>query len=127
MEHSVKRCSDKRGSTVYCEEDWLDKNLISNPLKPYFQFSGELNVLKGLLLKGSRIVIPTSMQLEMLDKLHSTHKGIQKCRQWAQQSIWWLGLSHQLANVVNKCSICTKKRHQLPEPLLPSKFSPLLW
>ena len=67
------------------------------------------------------------MQLDMLDKLHSAHQGIQKCCQRAQQSIWWLGLSRQLANVMNKCSICTKERHQPPEPLLPSKFPLLPW
>ena len=100
---------------------------MPSPLKPYFQFAGELNVQKCLLLKGSRIVIPTSMQPEMLDKLHSAHQGIQKCRQWAQQSIWWLGLSRQLANLVDKCSICTKERHQPPEPLMPSKFPSLPW
>ena len=45
----------------YCEDGWPDKDLVPNLLKPYFQFSGELNAQKGLLLKGSRIVIPTSM------------------------------------------------------------------
>ena len=50
----------------YCTEGWPNKDLVPNALKPYFQFAGELNVQKGLLLKGSRIVIPTSLQLEML-------------------------------------------------------------
>ena len=63
----------------YCEEGWPHKDLLPNAIKPYFQFSGELNVQRHLLLKGSRIVIPTSMQLEMLDKLHHAHQGIQKC------------------------------------------------
>ena len=111
----------------YCEEGWPVKDLVPSPLKPYFQFAGEWNVQKCLLLKGSRIVIPTSMQPEMLDKLHSAQQGIQKCRQRAQQSIWWLGLSRQLANPVDKCSICTKERHQPPEPLMPSKFPSLPW
>ena len=77
--------------------------------KPYFQFSGELNVQRCLLLKSSIIVIPTSKQLEMLDKLHHAHQGIQKCRQQAQQSIWWPGLSCQLADLVNNYSICYRR------------------
>ena len=107
----------------YCEEGWPHKDLLPNAIKPYFQFSGELNVQKHLLLKGSRIVIPTSMQLELLDKLHHAHQGIQKCRQRAQQSIWWPGLSRQLADLVNNCSICCKERHQPPEPLYAIKIS----
>ena len=111
----------------YCEEEWPHKDLLPNAIKPYFQFSDELNVQRHLLLKGSRIVIPTSMQLEMLDKLHHAHQGIQKCRQWAQQSIWWPGLSRQLADLVNNCSIYCKERHQPPESLMPSKFPTLSW
>ena len=98
----------------YCKEGWPDKDLIPSPVKPYFQFAGELNVQKGILLKASRIVIPTSMQLEILDKLHSAHQGIQKCRQRAQQSVWWPGLSRQLADLVNNCSVCSKERQNSP-------------
>ena len=111
----------------YCEEGWPMKDAIPFAVKPYFQFSGDLNVQKGLLLKGSRIVIPTSMQLEMLDRVHDAHQGIHKCRQRAQQSIWWPQLSRQLADLVHNCSICTKERHQPPEPLMPSKFPELPW
>ena len=111
----------------YCKEGWPNKDLLPGPIKPYFQFAGELNVQKGLLLNGGRIVIPTSLQLEMLDRLHNAHQGIQKCRQRAQQSIWWPGLSRQLADLVNTCSICCKERHQPPEPLMPSTFPTLPW
>ena len=37
----------------YCKERWPNKDLLPGPLKPYFQFAGNLNVQKGLLLKGS--------------------------------------------------------------------------
>ena len=111
----------------YCKEGWPNKEMLSGPVKPYFQFADELNVQKGLLLKGSRIVIPASLQIEMLDKLHSAHQGIQKCRERAQQSIWWPGLSRQLADLVNNCTKCCKERHQPPEPLMPSKFPTLPW
>ena len=61
----------------YCKEGLPIKDVIPNAVKPYFQFSGVLNVQKGLLLKGSRIIIPTSMQ--MLEMVCDTHQGIQKC------------------------------------------------
>ena len=66
------------------------------------------------------------MQLEMLDRVHDAHQGIHKCRQ-AQQSKWWPQLSRQLADLVYNCSICTKERHQPPEPLMPSKLLTLPW
>ena len=32
------------------------------------------------LLRGVRLVIPSRMRLEMLDKLHEGHQGVVKCR-----------------------------------------------
>lgn len=72
-------------------------------------------------------MIPVSLQLEMLEKLHGAHQGIHKCRQRAQQSVWWLGLSRQLADVVSNCSKCCRDRYQPPEPLIPTKFPSLPW
>ena len=57
-------CSQVR---KYCEEGWPNKDLLPGPIKPYFQFAGELNVQKGLLLKGSRIIVSTSLQIKILD------------------------------------------------------------
>ena len=111
----------------YCQEGWPEKNLVPGPVKPYIHVSGELTVQNDLLLRGSRIIIPISLQLDMLEKLHSAHQGILKCRQRAQQSVWWLGLNRQLTDLVNNCPKCCKDRYQHPEPLIPSKLPSLLW
>ena len=36
------------------------------PLKPYYRVRAELTVAEGLLMRGSRMVIPTSMRAEIL-------------------------------------------------------------
>ena len=111
----------------YCLEGWPDKNLLPGPIKPYIHVAAELTVQNDLLLRGSRIVIPVSLQIEILDKLHSAHQGIHKCRQRAQQSVWWFGLNRQLTDLVNNCPKCCKDRYQHPEPLIPSEFPSLPW
>ena len=91
-EKQLKCIKEAQAEDAVCSQvlkyGWPNKNTLSGPVKPYFRFTGKLNVQNGLLLKGSRIVIPTSLQIEMLDRLHIAHQGIQKCRQRAQQSIW---------------------------------------
>ena len=107
----------------YCNKGWPNKDTLSGPVKPYFQFIGELNVQNGLLLKGSRMSFLLLYKLKCwIGCILLIRSIIQKCWQRAQQSIWWPGLSRQLANLVNNCSRCCKERHQPPEPLKPSKF-----
>ena len=38
----------------------------------------------NLLLYGSRIVVPASLQKDTLEKIHQGHQGIKRCRMRAQ-------------------------------------------
>ena len=62
----------------YCSEGWPDRTRVPDALKPYWQVQDELSVVHGLLLKAERIVIPTSLRLEMLDCIHEGQQGVTK-------------------------------------------------
>nr|XP_058955069.1 uncharacterized protein K02A2.6-like [Pocillopora verrucosa] len=66
---------------TYSSEGWPDKHSVNDAMKPYWSSRGELTVVQNILLKGTRIVIPLSMRLEILDKIHEGHQGIVKCRE----------------------------------------------
>jgi len=112
---------------MYCHAGWPSRQDLAGAVCRYYPVASELSVEDGLLLRGSRIVIPTALRLEMLDKLHSGHQGITKCRQRARQSIWWPGLSKQLEELVKGCSQCCKSQNQRAEPLMPSALPDLPW
>ena len=78
-------------------------------------------------MRGARIVIPSEMRLDILDKLHAGHQGISKCRLLAKQSVWWPGLSAQLEELVRKCRSCSQHQTQRAEPLVPSSLPQLPW
>ncbi len=67
----------------YSLEGWPTKRRVEAIVQPYFRFAGELTVENGLLLKGCRLVIPKSLQSDILEKLHTAHQGIAKCRERA--------------------------------------------
>lgn len=71
----------------YCSEQWLNKNNLEHDTKPYYQASGELTIVKGLLMRDTRIIIPKSLQQESLAKIHEGHQGIHKCRTRASRSV----------------------------------------
>jgi hypothetical protein len=56
--------------------------------------------------QGTRIVIPHSLQNDILNRVHDGHQGIVKCRERARASVWWIGLSSQLEAVVKNCQKC---------------------
>ena len=85
---------------TYCSEGWPDKHSVKDAMRPYWSTRGELTVVQNILLKGTRIVIPSSMRLEILDKVHEGHQGIAKCRERAKSSMWWPGLSREIQDLV---------------------------
>ena len=96
----------------YCREGWPTKQEVAGAVQPYYSVSAEISIANGLLLRGSRIIIPASMRLSMLDKVHTDHQGVTKCRERARQSIWWPGLSRQLDELVKNCPECSKAQKQ---------------
>ena len=44
----------------HCENGWPEKQHVKGAIKPYYQFSGELSVQQGLLLKGTSYVSDTN-------------------------------------------------------------------
>lgn len=63
---------------AYCQHGHIN---WTGALKPYYPVRMELTVAKSLLLRGSRVVVPKSLQKDFLQKLHSGHQGTTKCRQ----------------------------------------------
>ena len=71
----------------YCQGGWPLKNKLFGPVKKSYSVATDLAVAQGILMRGNRLVIPTALQVEVLRQLHVGHQGIQKCRQWAKQSV----------------------------------------
>jgi transposase InsO family protein len=72
-----------------------------------------------LVFKADRVVIPKSMQSEMLERIHEGHQGIEKCKNRARKVMFWPGMNQHIETVIKSCHTCTKYRNkQQREPLL---------
>jgi hypothetical protein len=64
----------------YCQTGWPKKCPKETHIVPYFTVKGSLTVHEETLLYNSRIVIPPSLRLETLKRIHEGHQGIARCR-----------------------------------------------
>lgn len=121
--------ADSTCSTLmkYCTDGWPDKSQLQGELKRYWEDMAVLTVHDGLLLRGTRLVIPSALQGDVLHRLHEGHLGVTKCRGRAKDTVWWPGLSSQLNNMVLKCKICIKERQNVKEPLMPTDMPDRPW
>ena len=104
----------------YCNEGWPDSTRVPDALKPYWQTKDDLSVVHGLLLKAERIVIPTAISLEMLDRVQEGHQGVTKCRARAKRALWWPGLSRQIEGLVKQCRKLLNEELTKKELMIPS-------
>ena len=62
--------------TKYCYSSWPDKKTAPRVVRPFLPLAAQFSVENGVLMRGSRIVIPPPLQQQILEKLHEGHLGI---------------------------------------------------
>ena len=80
----------------------------------------EMTLADGLILKGTLIVTPKSMQPDVLQQLHYAHQDAENCKLRAKRSVFWATITRDIEELVKKFSLC--QHHQkliVKEPLLP--------
>ena len=107
---------------LFCSEGWPEKHHLNCSLQPYWQYRAEITVQQGILMKDDRVIIPSALRLDVLDKIHTGHQGIQKCRERAKSGVWWPNLSKQIEDLVRECPTCIKTKTNRAEPVIPSQL-----
>ena len=92
-------------------------------MKQYLPCKSELTVNNGILLRGSRLVIPPAMRPDIIEKLHTGHQGFTKYQRCARESVWWPQIRRDIDVKISQCIICSRHRLQNVKPLMPTSFS----
>ncbi|XP_020913141.1 uncharacterized protein K02A2.6 [Exaiptasia diaphana] len=111
----------------YVKDGWPDQDKLKGILKLYWPHRSTLTVEGGMLLNGIRIVIPPTLRQDILSHIHDGHQGITKCRRRAIHSVWWPGISSNIKELIDNCSVCSKNRKNHPEPLIPTAMPARPW
>ena len=102
-------------------EGWPEeKHKLSLEVIVYFQFRDELTVQDGLIFKGERVIIPTSLRQEMKDAIHSAHIGIEGCLRRARECVYWPGMNADIKEFISSCEVCAAEGKAQPNETLMS-------
>ena len=85
--------------------------------RAYWDFRDQLSTDEGLLLMGPRIVIPSCLREEYLQRLHQGHLSATKVQQNARQHLYWPGLDTDIADYTRRCQECIRRSQPPKEPL----------
>ncbi len=123
-------CSDKIVSSAMTmtKNGWPDISEVPPEVRELYQARANLSVADDLLMYGQRVVIPTSLREDMLQRLHNGHMGITKCKLRAQDTVWWPGISNDIQKHIEDCNFCKiNKPVQRAETLEPRPMADRPW
>ena len=76
-------------------------------LQPFRSVWNGLSFGQSLLLRGERVVLPSSLTKEALKIAHESHMGIQKTKAYLRNSVWFPRMDQLAEEEVRKCIACS--------------------
>ncbi|XP_037572338.1 uncharacterized protein K02A2.6-like [Dermacentor silvarum] len=97
------------------------KHWKNTTLQPFSRIATELSVSKeGLVLRGTRIVLPAQRHTKVLHLAHRGHQGIVNTKQLLREKVWFPGIDSLVDQTVKSCLACqtnTPVHHRDPLPI----------
>ena len=73
---------------------------VPGEIRQHHAVRGEFSVVDGKIIYHNRLVIPSPLQSEVLERIHDGHQGVARCRERANMSVWWPGISRDIQSKV---------------------------
>jgi hypothetical protein len=75
-------------------------------VRPFWSIKDYLSIEDGVLFMSWRMVIPESLRVEFLERIHKGHMGITKSQLRAKESVYWPNMTVDITTHINDCLIC---------------------
>jgi len=129
IRNSTKRDPVLSQVSCFMDQGWPSKlTADQSHLQPYFVRRTELSLVQGVLLWGTRVVVPPALRKPILEQLHSCHFGIVRMKSMARSVIWWPGVDCEIEQMCRSCLHCNLQCNNPPsQPLHPWQFPEKPW
>ncbi|XP_048581589.1 uncharacterized protein K02A2.6-like [Nematostella vectensis] len=110
-------------------QGWPETKQEADPrVAEYWTYRDEISVYNGVLYKGERVIVPSSLRKKLMSRVHASHQGEQACLRRARDALFWPGMSQQIRDLVSSCSLCTDHAPaQVKEPLMTPELPKRPW
>ncbi|XP_049267997.1 uncharacterized protein K02A2.6-like [Rhipicephalus sanguineus] len=107
---------------------WSGAELRDPEFRFYADRKLQMSVQEDCILLGSRVVIPSALQHEVLRLLHEGHPGMTKMKAIARSHVWWSSLDEDITAAVRQCQVCQEhQRVARPVEMTPWPFPDRPW
>ena len=109
----------EKDEEILAVKNAIESGIWPEGLRRYKLIENELCFSDNILLRGTRVVIPQSLQEHTLQLAHEGHPGIVAMKQRLRSKVWWYGVDKMAENTVKKCMGCLLDSR--PDPPVPMK------
>ena len=111
---------EKLNALLTLIETGIPEQLSETPqaVHDYHQYRDHLNSVDGVILYDDRVLVPPSLQKNVLSTLHAAHQGTSGMIARAEMSVFWPGITKDIKDIREGCYHCNRNA--------PSNLSPLL-
>ena len=95
----------KKDSDICSAIESIKKGNLS-PQSPFFTVRHGLTTDNDILMLNDKIIIPPSLQLQLISIAHEGHQGIVRTKQRLRQKTWWPGFGRHVETFIKSCHGC---------------------
>ena len=91
------------------QEGWPShKSNLPSEIRQYWNIQDEIHTTEDLIFVGDIKITPADHQELVLQVLHESHLGMEKCKVRARKSIYWPNMSRDIERMCTQCGTCNK-------------------
>ncbi|XP_055585498.1 uncharacterized protein K02A2.6-like [Uranotaenia lowii] len=107
LRDASSKCNTLKQVIRHINEGWpASSQLVSEPVKPFFQRRESLSVINGCVMFQERVVVPHTYRKRLLNQFHQGHPGVVRMKAVARSFVYWPGIDGEIEDFVKRCTHC---------------------